>query len=90
MYIKKSLLLRFIASFLQLWTTNKTETFKNQKNKKVTFSDFYCLSNAKFWNTNKKIFIKKSLLVMFIVSFPQLWTTSGKKFKNQKSKKSHF
>ena len=35
----------FIASFLQLWTTNKTKTFKNQKNqkvKKVTFSDFYC------------------------------------------------
>ena len=24
----------FIASFLQLWTTNKTKTFKNQKSQK--------------------------------------------------------
>ena len=51
MYIKKSLLVMFITSILQLWT-NKTKTFKNQKNqkrKKVTFSDFYCLIiNTKF------------------------------------------
>ena len=80
----------FIASFLQLWTTNKTKTFKNQKIKKVTFSDFYCLINAKFWNTNKKILIIKSLLVMFIASFLQLWTTSERKIKNPKSQKSHF
>ena len=26
---------------------------KHSKIKKVTFSDFYCLINAKFWNTNK-------------------------------------
>ena len=45
---------------------------KVKKVKKVTFSDFYCLINAKFWNTNKKKYIKKSLLVMFIASFLQL------------------
>ena len=38
-----------IASFLQLWTTNKRKTLKNQKsqknqkNQKSHFSDFYCL-----------------------------------------------
>ena len=82
----------FIASFLQLWTTiNKTKTFKNQKVKKITFSDFYCLINAKFWITNKKMYIKKSLLEMFIASFLQLWTTNKTKtFKNQKRNKSHF
>ena len=52
----------FIASFLQV----------REKFKEVTFSDFYCLINAKFWNTNKKILIKKSLLGMFIASFLQL------------------
>ena len=40
MYIKKSLLVIFIASFLQLWTTNKTKTFKNKKNKKNKKSHF--------------------------------------------------
>ena len=34
----------------------KVETFKN---KKVTFNDFYCLINTKFWITNEKMFIKK-------------------------------
>ena len=28
----------FIASFLQLWTTNKTKTFKNQKSQKSHFN----------------------------------------------------
>ena len=41
MYIKKSLLVMFIVLFLQLWTTNKSKTFKNQKKQKrsllVTF-----------------------------------------------------
>ena len=85
MYIKKSVLVMFNASFLQLWTTNKTKTFKNKKGKKISFSEFYCLINAKVLNTNKKIFIKKSLLVMFIALFPQLLATSKKKI--QKSKK---
>ena len=35
----------------------------------VIFSDFYCLINTKFWITNKKMFIKKSLSVKFIASF---------------------
>ena len=37
MYIKKSLLVMFIASFLQLRTTNKRKTFKNEKGKKSRF-----------------------------------------------------
>ena len=80
----------FIALFLQLWTTR--EKFKKKKKKKVTFSDFYCLIiNTKFWITNKKMYIQMSLLVMFIASFLQLWTTNKTKtFKNQKSKKSHL
>ena len=49
-----------IASFLQLWTTNNWKTLKNQKSH---FSDFYCIINTKFWTTNKKMFIKKSLLL---------------------------
>ena len=65
----------------------RVKTFENQKNKKVIFSDFYCLINTKFWITNEKMFIKqKSLLVMYIASFLQLSTTN--KSKNiQKSKK---
>ena len=48
---------------------------------------FIAWFNSKFWITNKKMLIKKSLLVMFISSFLQLWTTN--KSKNfQKSKKS--
>ena len=82
----------FNASFLQLWTTSKRKNSKIKKVKKVTFSDFYCLIiNTKFWITNKKMYIKKSLLVMFIASFLQLWTTNKTKtFKNQKNQKSHF
>ena len=68
---------------------------KTLKMKKVTFSDFYCLinSNTKFWITNKKMFIKKSLLVIFIAPFLQLLTTNKTKtFKNQNKKRqnSHF
>ena len=40
----------------------RVKTFKNRKNKKVkkiTFSDFYCLINTKFWITNEKMFTKK-------------------------------
>ena len=62
-----------IASFLQLWTTNKRKTLKNKKSQKSHFSDFYCLTNTKFWITNKKMFMKKSLLLTFISSFLQLW-----------------
>ena len=65
-----------IASFLQLWTTNKRKTVKNQKSH---FSDFYCLNDTKFWITNTKMFMKKSLLVTFIFSFLQLWTTNKSK-----------
>ena len=33
--------------------------------------------NTKFWITNEKMFIEqKSLLVMYIASFLQLWTTN--------------
>ena len=56
MYIKKSLLVMFIASFLQCELQIRP---KHSKIKKVTFSDFYCLINAKFWNTNKKNIYKK-------------------------------
>ena len=73
MFIKKNhFLLMSIASFLQLWTTNKRKTLKNQKRQKSYFSDFYCMINTKFWTTNKKMLIKKSLLVTFISSFLQL------------------
>ena len=41
----------------------RVKTFKNKnkikKVKKVTFSDFYCLINTKFWIINEKMFIKK-------------------------------
>ena len=51
-----------IASFLQLWTTNKSKNIqKSNKSKKsllVTFIDFYCLINTKFWITNEKKSIK--------------------------------
>ena len=50
----------------------RVKTFKNKKNKKSHFSDFYCLINTTFWITNKKMFIKKSLLLKFIFSFLQL------------------
>ena len=46
------MLLHFYNCELQI----KVKTFKN---KKVTFSDFYCLINTKFWITNEKMFIKK-------------------------------
>ena len=60
MFIKKSLLLTFIFLFLQLGTTNKSRSNQKQKkNKKVTFNDFYCLINTRFWITNEKNFIKK-------------------------------
>ena len=73
-----------ITSFLQLWTTNNWKTLKNKKSQKS--KDFYCLINTKFWITNKKMFIKKSLLLTFIFSFLQLWTTN-KSRNNQKLKK---
>ena len=58
MFIKqKSLLVMYIASFLQLWTTNKS---KNMQKSKITFSDFYRLINTKFWITNEIMFIKKN------------------------------
>ena len=44
MFIKESVLLTFIALFLQLWTTNKRKTLKNQKSH---LSDFYYLCNTK-------------------------------------------
>ena len=59
MFIKKSLLLTFIFHFYNCELQIKVETFKNKKNKKVTFNDFYCLINTKFWITNEKMFIKK-------------------------------
>ena len=86
-YKKKSFLVMSIASFLQLWTTNNWKTLKNQKNQKSHFSDFYCMIYTKFWTTNKKMLIKKSLLVTFISLFLQLWTTNESK-NIQKSKKS--
>ena len=59
MYIKKSLLVMFIASFLQLCLQIREKHLKMKKVKKGTFSDFYCLIiNTKFWITNKKMFIK--------------------------------
>ena len=45
MFIKKLFLVMSIASFLQLRTTNKRKTLKNQKNH---LSDFSCLINTKF------------------------------------------
>ena len=56
-------------------TTNKRNIQKSKKVKKsllVTFIDFYCLINAKFWITNEILFIKKRFLVMSIASFLQL------------------
>ena len=92
MFIKKSLLLKFIFSFLQLWTTHKSRNIQISKKSKrsllVAFIDFYCLINTKFWITNEIMFIKKLFLVMPIASFLQLWTTNKKKtLKNQKVKK---
>ena len=68
---------------------------KHSKVKKVTFSDFYCLINTKFWITNEKNLIKKkSLLVMYISSFLHCeLKIRVKTFKNQKKikkVKSHF
>ena len=37
MFINKSLLVMFIASFLQLWTTNKRKIKKSKKSLLVTF-----------------------------------------------------
>ena len=61
----------------------------------MTFIDFYCLINTRFWITNEKKFIKKkSLLVMYISSFLTSFLTNCelkirvKTFKNQKSQKS--
>ena len=54
----------YVASFLQLWTTNKSKNIqKSKKSKKsllVTFIDFYCLINTKFWITNEKKKWKKN------------------------------
>ena len=45
----------YVASFLQLWTTNKSKNIqKSKKSLLVTFIDFYCLINTKFWITNEK------------------------------------
>ena len=60
----------------------------------MTFIDFYCLINTRFWITNEKKFIKKSLLVMYISSFLTSFLTNCelkirvKTFKNQKYQKS--
>ena len=59
-YKKKSLLVMYISSFLQLLTKNKSKNIQKSKKSKVIFSDFYCLINTKFWITNEKMFIKKN------------------------------
>ena len=38
---------------------------KVKKVKKISFSDFYCLINAKFWNTIKKNIYKKVTFTHF-------------------------
>ena len=51
----------YVASFLQLWTTNKSKNIqKSKKSLLVTFIDFYCLINTKFWITNEKKNEKKN------------------------------
>ena len=66
----------YVASFLQLRTTNKSKNIQNKKSQKnsilLTFIDFYSLINTKFWFTNEKDVYKKSLLVMYISLFLQL------------------
>ena len=73
MFIKRHFFLRLFFYFYNCELQIKVETFKNQKKeKKVTFSDFYCMSNTKFWITNEIMFIKKLFLAMSIASFLQL------------------
>ena len=72
MFIKKSFLVMSIAFISTIVNYKLEKNIKNLKSQKSNFSDFYCLINTKFWITNKKMFIKKSLLLTFILSFLQL------------------
>ena len=49
----------FICTIVNENINIRVKTLK-KKRKKVTFSDFYCLINKKFWITNEKNVYKKS------------------------------